>query len=156
MRKLFLFIILCFIFQVSYSQKEPFDKYRIVLKKTLISIFGEPYSIKSTNDSVEVKITWLGPLLENTYKEVNLEYDSKLFTISMIYQYMFPMDTGYVKNEFGLKNPLKSEIIQTGDKKIMYNVNGVLVYILLPKYFDYNKVTCVFSNILFQKKPDQK
>jgi len=66
MRKLFLFIILCFIFQISFAQKEHFDKYRIVLKKALISQFGEPYSIKSTNDSAEVKITWLGPLFNNT------------------------------------------------------------------------------------------
>ena len=152
MKKLFFFIILTFIFQIGSSQKEPFDKYRIVLKKALISQFGKPYSIKSNNDSANVKITWLGPLMNNTYKEVNLEYDNKLLTISMIYEYMFPKDTSYVKDEFGLKNPLKREIIQTGDKKVMYNVNCVIVYILLPKYYDYSKVSFVFSNIIFQKK----
>ena len=151
MRKLFLISILCFIFQIGSSQKEHFDKYRIVLKKALISQFGKPYSIKSTIDSANVKITWLGPLMNNTYKEVNLEYDNTLLTISMIYEYMFPKDTSLVKDEFGLKNPLKREIIQTGDKKIMYNANGVIVYILLPKYFNYSKVSFVFSNIYFQK-----
>jgi hypothetical protein len=156
MKRLFIFIIFYLIFQISFCQKDQFDKYRTVLREALTTKFGEPYSIKSMNDSAEVKITWLGPLLNNTYKEVNLEYDAKLLTISMIYEYMFPMDTSNVKAEFGLKNPVKSEIIQAGNKKIMYNVNGVIVYILLPKYFDYSKVTHVFSNIYFQKKPNQK